>query len=199
MTRILHKLSARGRFTLLCVVLTSLCACPPGLPGGGTPQIGLFDGAFRVAAPAGYCIDPQNVSQTESTAVVLIGRCRDGSASTAALVSVTIGEPGSGAVMAAGPEGLSAFFTSPEGLATLSRSGSASDVVVQKAVMAGPNFLLLLADRTSGTYWRAISGMKGRVITTSAIGTQDVTLTPEAGRAVLDATLVALRRANPSP
>ena len=129
--------------------------------------------------------------------MVLIGRCRDGSQADAALVTVTIGTPGSAAVLAAGGQQLSDFFTSPEGLATLARSGKAADVVVSEALMAEGDFLMLLTDDLAGTYWRAITGLNGRLVTVAAAGTQQVSLTPERARAILDASLLALHRANP--
>lgn len=174
----------------------ALAACQLSLPGSGPTTIALFDGSLTVAAPSGYCIDPQTATQTGESAVVLIGRCRATSKATAALVTVTVGVPGSAAVMAAGGETLAAFFTSADGRATLSRSGNPSDVTVNRAVMAGEDFLMLLSDQTVGTYWRAITGMRGRVLTVSAGGTVEVPLTPEASREILDATLAALHAAN---
>ena len=47
-----------------------------------------------------------------------------------------------------------------------------------------------------GTYWRAITGKKGRLITLSATGTPRVPLDPAAGRRVIDQLLAALSRAN---
>ncbi len=179
------------------LALLGLAACVPGLPGSGPARIALFGGSLIVAAPYGYCINPETATQTGDLAVVLIGRCRDGSQAAAALVTVTVGPPGSAGVLAAGGPELAAFFTSAQGRATLARSGKAADVTISRAVMAGGDFVMLLTDRSAGTYWRAITGLRGRVVTVSAAGTQDVTLTPESGRDVLNATLAALHSANP--
>ena len=181
----------------LGMALVGLAACVPGLPGSGPARIALFGGSLIVAAPYGYCINPETATQTGELAVVLIGRCRDGSQAAAALVTVTVGPPGSAAVLAAGGPELAAFFTSAQGRATLARSGKASDVTISRAVMAGEDFVMLLTDRSAGTYWRAITGLRGRVVTVSAAGTEAVTLTPESGRDVLNATLAALHNANP--
>jgi hypothetical protein len=184
------------RAGLLGLVLTLFAACQTGTLGGGATKIALFGGTITVAAPPGYCISPGNVSQTGEAAVVLIGKCSDASTSAAAVVTVSVGQPGSAAVMAAGPQALSAFFTSAQGRATLARSARAQDVTVRKALMAGPNFLMLVADRVEGTYWRAIMGIRGRAITVSAIGTRQAPLSPEASRALVDGTLKALLSAN---
>jgi hypothetical protein len=198
-SRYLLSLTTGLRALGFAALLAGLSACQTGFPGAGPTQIALFDGALKVAAPPGYCIDPETAVETGDSAVVLIGRCRDGSAITAALVTVTVGSPGSAGVLAAGNQALSDFFTSAQGRATLSRSGRAEDVTVSRAVAAEGDFLMLLTDRNAGTYWRAIIGLKGRVVTVSAAGTDEVKLNPESARKVLDATLAALRRANPAP
>ncbi len=185
------------RIGLLGLCLLGPAACVLSLPGAAPTQMALFDNTLTIAAPRGYCVDPQSATQTGDSAVVLIGRCRDGSQADAALVTVTVGAPGSAAVLAAGGQQLSDFFTSPEGLAALARSGKAADVVVSKALMAEGDFLMLLTDASAGTYWRAITGLNGRLVTVAAAGTQQVALTPERARVILDATLVALHRANP--
>lgn len=177
--------------------LLGFAACV--MPGTGPSRIGLFNGGLTVAAPPGYCVNPETSTQTGNSAVVFIGRCRDGSQATAALVTVTVGPPGSASVLAAGGQELANFFTSEQGRATLSRSGVASDVTISRAVLAGLDFVMLLTDRGAGTYWRAITGLKGRIVTVSAIGTDDVPLTPDQGHDVLNATLLALHRANPIP
>lgn len=188
-----------GPAGILALAGLALMGCVPGIGGSGPAKIALFGGGFTVAAPNGYCIDPQTATQTGDTAVVLIGRCRDGSQAAAALVTVTVGSAGSGAVMAAGGQELAAFFTTDQGRATLARSGQTSDVTITRAVMAGPDFVMLLSDRSLGTYWRAVSAMRGRAVTVSAAGTDGVEVSPEKGRDILNATLAALHRANPSP
>lgn len=180
---------------MLCALL--LCACQMSLPGTGPTRLDLFAGAMTVAAPLGYCVSPETAQMTEETAVVLIGRCRDGSAADAALVTVSVGGAGSAAVLAAGGQALADFFVSSQGRATLARSGGAGDVSIVTAMMAGPDFLLLLNDRESGIYWRAVTGLRGRLVTVSVAGTAQVPLTPEKARAILDDTLAALHRANP--
>lgn len=176
----------------------ALTGCLASIPGIGPTQIRLFDGALTVAAPNGYCVNPEPSTQTGGSAVVLIGRCRDGSQAQAAIVTVTVGEPGSGGVMAAGGEALSAFFVSNEGRATLARSGNPRDVTVMRAVLAGDDFLMLLNDTSASPYWRAITALNGRVITVSAAGTAAVPLTPEQSRDIVNASLLALHQANPA-
>ncbi len=177
----------------------ALSGCVVPGSGAGPAQISLFGGSVKVAAPPGYCVITDKATLTGASAVVLIGRCQDGARARAAVVTVTVGDPGSAAVLAAGGEALAAFFTSAPGRATLAPSGRASDVAVGKAVMAGDDFLMLLTDRTNGTYWRAITGLKGRLVTVTAMGSEEMPLAPENSRDLLNAALLALHRANPAP
>lgn len=187
----------RRALPFLAGLALGACVMAPG--GAGPAQISLFDGSVKVAAPPGYCVITDKATQTGASAVVLIGRCQDGAQAKAAVVTVTVGDPGSAAVLAAGGEALAAFFTSAPGRATLAPSGRASDVSVTKAVMAGDDFLMLLADRQNGSYWRAVTGLKGRLVTVSAMGTNEMPLAAENSRDLLNAALLALHRANPTP
>lgn len=188
-----------GRLAVLVFCVLLLGACQLGFPGAGPRQAELFGGDVTAATAAGYCIDGSKSVETADSAVVMIGRCFYGARARPAVVTVTVGAPGSAAVLAAGPEALAAFFTSPEGRATLARSGLAEDVDVTTAVQSGEDFLILLTDGDSGPYWRAVTGLSGRLVTVSAMGTSRAPLDEDGSRAVLDAALAALRRANPAP
>ena len=187
------------RRVLGLLVSLGLTACVLAPGSAGPTRILLFDGSVQIAAPPGYCVITDKSTQTADSAVVLIGRCQDGALAKAAVVTVTVGAPGSAAVLAAGGDARAAFFTSPAGRATLAPSGRANDVAVSKAVMAGADFLILLTDRQNGSYWRAITALKGRLVTVSALGTDAAPLAPEDSRDLLNAALLALHRANPAP
>jgi len=204
----------RGLFMIrlvmpLCVVMFAglLAGCELTDPAllAGPQRVGLLNGALTVAAPRGYCVDRAAIRQERDTAVVLIGRCRsDGSAQlqVPAVVTVSVGQGGSAGVMTAGGAALSAFFTSTEGRAVLARSGRAADVRVLQARGRADAFVMQLSDRQVGVYWRAVTGIGGRLVTVSAAGPDTsaeggVALSPQAGLALVDATLLALRAANP--
>ena len=178
--------------------LALLAACVPPSGFGSARSAPVLGGAVNIGVPAGYCIAPDTGRGGADSVVVLMGRCADTSRAAAALVSVSVGRSASAGVMTAGGPALAAFFTSAQGRATLSREGRASDVRVIGALGVGDAFLLHLADRTVGEHWRAIIGVNGRLITISATGTASAPLSPTEGRAVVDATLAALRRANPT-
>ena len=176
--------------------LIGLSACQMTAAPAMRPAVALLDGAITVAAPRGYCVDPAATREQGDTAVVLMGRCKFAPAVAPALLTMSIGPAASSGAMAAGGAALTEYFTSPAGRAALSRSGRAQDVTVIEARMADGAYLLRLGDRAVGDYWRAVVGLNGRLVTLSVNGAQGAPLNPEAGRALLDAALAALRRAN---
>ena len=80
----------------------------------------------------------------------------------------------------------------------LSRNGRAQDVQVRQAVGRPDAFLMRLTDRAVGDYWRAVTGIGGRLVTISATGAEGTPLSPEEGRKLVDAAVLALRTANPA-
>lgn len=176
--------------------LALLAGCVTGAGFLSTRTAPVLGGAFQVGVPSGYCIDRSASRESGDKAVVIMGRCADNLKAAPALLTVSIGDPGSAGVMAAGGKALAEFFTSNAGRATLSREGRAGEVRVVEALSKGDAFLLHLIDRREGEYWRAILGQAGRLVTVSVTGTPDLPLDPAAGRKVLDQTLAALASAN---
>ena len=177
--------------------LLALAACDLA-SFGGTTRVALFDGAMTLAAPPGYCIDPAAVQTSGDTVVAVMGRCASTSTVTPGLLTVSVGQPGSAGVMTAGGAALAAFFTSTEGRRVLSRNGRAQDVQVRQAIGRPDAFVMRLTDRAVGDYWRAVTGIGGRLVTISATGAEGAPLSPEAGRKLVEAAALALRRANPA-
>lgn len=187
------RLARRG---LALAALLQLAACQMTAAPLSQPAASLLGGAVSVAGPRGYCVDPATKREQGDTAVILMGRCKFALAVEPALLTVSIGPTASAGAMAAGGAALTGYFTSTQGRAALSRIGRARDVTVLEALTAGDAYLLHLNDRAVGDYWRAVVGLNGRLVTISANGAQGAPLAPPAGRALLDATLIALRRAN---
>lgn len=183
---------------LFCVVLM-LASCQLGSGFTSSRAAPVLGGALQVGVPPGYCIDGKASRESRDTAVILMGRCTDAMTATPALITVSIGQGGSAGVMTAGGPALAAFFSSKQGRATLSRSGRAGDVKVLAALGSGDAFLLHLQDRNVGEYWRAVIGVKARLVTLSATGTDEVRLDPAEGRKILEKALDALRAANKAP
>ena len=113
-----------------------------------------------------------------------------------ALVTVSVGPGASSGALAGGGAALAAFFASEPGRAALSRSGRGRDVELLEAKAQGDVFLLRLRDRRAGDYWRAIAGIRGRLVAVSADGPGGEALEPAAGKALVLAVMAAMRRAN---
>lgn len=183
-------------FRVIACLPLVLAACVGGTGFTSSRAAPVLGGAMQVGVPPGYCIDGKASRETRNGAVILMGRCTDAMKAKPALISVSVGQAGSGGVMTAGGPALAAFFTSAQGRATLSRDGRAKDIKVLEALGSGDAFLLHLQDRTVGEYWRAVVSIKGRLVTISTTGTAEVPLPPKDGRALLETTLKALRSAN---
>ncbi len=179
---------------ILSGILLTACVGSAGL--GGSSARPVLQGAMKVAAPVGYCVDETASRESNDSAIYLMGRCDGRSAVAPALVTLSVGPAGSAGVMAAGGPELSAFFTSPEGRATLSPTGRASDVQVIEALSAGEAFLMRLQEAGHPSYWRAVLGVRGRLVSVSVKGAAEVALPAEEGREILDRAVNALRRAN---
>ena len=180
---------------ILMAAMVALAGC--GLTQDATRQVAVLGGDVRVRAPNSYCVDTKSAKSVDDTAVVLIGRCNALGQVAAALVTVTVGRSASAGVMLASTEALRDFMSSPAGRRVLSRSGRAEDVVVLESGVLDDRLMLHLKDRLAGDYWRAIIGVRGRLITISASGAEGIPLTPNEGRKLVELTVAAVRDANP--
>ncbi|WP_143710430.1 cation transport ATPase [Tabrizicola sp. TH137] len=189
-----RRLVGRGGRAVLLAAGLFLAGCVT--TGGGLRSVALLDGALIAAAPAGYCLAPGAGRRSGDGAVVLMGRCSAASTAEPAVLTLSVGPAGSAGAMTAGGAGLAAYFTSAEGRAALSREGRAGDVVVLEAVGSGEAFLLHVRDRAVGDYWRAVTGIRGRLVTVSASRPDGEALAEGKGRALVEAAVAALRRAN---
>lgn len=179
-------------------VLAILALGSCDVASGTTPQVTVLGGEITVRAPQFYCVSEGASRSGDDTTVVLIGRCTEAGQVAAALVTVTIGRFASGGVMLAGAESLRAFLRSSAGRRALSRSGRAGDVAVLQSGVVDGTLLLHLNDRVAGQYWRAIIGIRGRLVTVSATGAEGAPLTPEDGQRLVRQTVAALITANPA-
>lgn len=180
----------RMGFALTVALLLSGCVTPTGTPKAA-PVLG---GAVQVGVPAGYCIDRAAGREDGDTAVVVMGKCAEGSTALPAVLTAAIGPAASAGVLAGGGQALAAYFTSDAGRAALSRSGRASTVTIVQAKGVGAAFVMRIRDRDAGEYWRGVVPVAGRLvtITVDAPGADAA-----AGEALLTRSLDAMLRANP--
>jgi hypothetical protein len=174
-----------------------LAGCVQGVPSPvafSAPRAApVLGGAVQVGLPRGYCIDRRAGRENGDTAVVVMGRCRDDLDAAAALLTTAIGPAGSAQVLAGGGQSLADYFTSDQGRRALSRSGRASAVEIVQAKTVGEAFVMRIRDGAVGEYWRGVEPVAGRLVTI----TVDLPADSEAdGEALLNAALMAMRRAN---
>lgn len=175
------------RFLVLVPLLLAACVQSSG-------NLRFFGGEVVVAAPAGYCANQSASRAGKDRALALLGRCRASGGGEAALITITLGESGSGLALAQGPEALARHLQTPKGRASLARDGRAASVRLGGMQAAPERLVFHVEDRSSGPHWRALTAIKGRLVSLSV---QDPEGAPLAqGRALLEATLSALHRAN---
>lgn len=161
------------------------------VPGAGAETV--LDGTVRIVPPRGYCIDAKASREAADTAVMILGRCTETSAEVPALITVSVGAPGSSKVLKAGAQALADYFTSPGGRAALARDGRAASVRVRSVTVAGGALVLRLEDRKAGAYWRAMIGVKGRLVSVAVAPPLGGDLDEAAGRRILDKMVKGMR------
>lgn len=181
----------------LCILaLVGLTACQMVEIVPAARNVTVFDGSVLIMPPSGYCVDAKSSSQGDEAVVVLMGRCKASSGRVAALLTATLGAGGSADALSPGPVALTSFFNTDEGLAMMAASGDPKDVQIDESQIDGETLFLKITDVETGTYWRAITGLKGHLLTLTAAGTGRVALNPVDGRELLSKALLALQKAN---
>lgn len=169
----------------------------------------VLHGSLTLAAPEGYCVDPHSRQDNPDTAFVLWGNCaaigknpKAAQPNHKALLSVAIGPPAKDPAPEAFPE-YEQFFRSEAGRAALARSGQARDVKILDVERQDQLLLLKIADQSAASiapistvYWRAITGLSGRVAALAVLPIAGNDLDDESQVALLQAFEGSLRAAN---
>lgn len=184
------------RMMAILLIAAVLAGCvAPGQ--GASDRARVMNGALTLAAPRGFCVDPNARRDGAGGSFVLWGNCAAIAGDPAApkppyraMLSATVG-PASDTPLAASFAGFETFFRTDAGRAALARSGRAQDVQVLKVQRSAGMLLLKIADRSAATttpvtrsYWRAITEVKGHVTALSVL--------PLEGSAMRDADQIAL-------
>lgn len=178
-----------------------LAAC---IAGGGARVVQLGPAGatgFAVAAPAGFCAAPEATNRIGRADFVAFARCA-GASGASALLTATVGAPGSAGPGDPDPGALAGFFTSDAGRQGLSLSGRASSVTVHEVLAADGAVVVRLTDRSTragragGESWRAVVAVGGRLVTLSAGGGAGVVLPRDDGRRIIAAFVRSVRAAN---
>lgn len=189
---------SKARFGAVCLILALAACVPAGGPSAPSQRAPVIGGALVAAVPAGYCLDRQASQDGADEAVMIAGRCASSSSVLPAVITISIGQPGSSEVLKIGARAMSDWFVSPAGRAALARDGRSGSVRVRQTLVSDGAFLLYLSDRTTGDYWRAIMGLRGRLVTVSVTAPRDAALDKVAGQKLIGRVLDTIRGANPA-
>jgi hypothetical protein len=191
-------ISSAGVPAAVLAVMLGLAGCVQT----GTRAVALGEGAstLRLVPPAGFCAAESSVRRDAGAGFAAFTRCTPG-ATASPVLTATVGTPGSAGTAAPDPAAVAAFVTSPQGRRALAVSGDAAAVTVHEVLASGDAVLIRLTDRSprapgEGPGWRLLAPVAGRLVTLSATGGRGAPLPPAEARALAEAFLAALRRAN---
>jgi hypothetical protein len=178
-----------------------LAACVAG-GGTGTVRFATADAPdFAVAAPSGFCVADDSLSRLGASKFAAFTRCNG----TGAVLTATVGPPGSGVGLDLSGQALADYFTSTEGRAALSRAGRAATVRVHDVTGSSDAVLVRLTDTAPrpseigpGESWRAVLSISGRLVTLAVAPGRTDPLAPAAARTLIERFVAATRAANAS-
>ncbi|WP_415184907.1 hypothetical protein [Phaeovulum sp.] len=199
------KLYRFGGVWGLCAVLAG---CVTTTMGQAAPRsVRVADGSLVLTAPNGFCVD-QKASQGDGS-FVLFGNCAALSANPSlrqpgqpVVLTAAVSAPAPVPVAKALPQ-MKEFFQSEAGRAALSRSGKAASVTVLGMRTEDDLLLVHLRDtaaasgpRVAAEYWRAFTGIEGRILSLSVLPLRDRPVSDANQRALILAFVRAIRAAN---
>lgn len=198
----------RATWTMgLALALAGCAGFGAGAGQGGAPAVPVLDGALHIAAPKGYCPDPQAQSAADDGALLLYGTCQGiegkGPRAPAPAVLTAAVAPGlapdTGTLDDAALGALAAYLQTAEGAAALSRGGAGPVSVL--SVDQADGLLLVRARDDAGPalapdYWRGIFAQSGALVTVTVSGGADTPLAATTGRSLTEGFVRAIRAAN---
>jgi hypothetical protein len=195
------------------LALVAVLAGCVGAPNAPAPRsVTVADGGLRLAAPRGFCVDQRSLRDAGAAAFVLFGNCAalSGNAEDArpdypVVLSATVSTQTGAEGIERRFDQMRVFFRSPAGRAALSRAGKAETVEVLDIRTADDLLLIRLSDSApmgdapvSETYWRAFSGVGGRILSLSVLPLKNRPVSDAAQRSLLQ-QFAAHIRANNQP
>ncbi len=198
---------------LIAALALALAGCVGTGLGGGTRALAVAGGAVTVTGPQGYCVDRSASRDSASGAFVLLGSCASLTGSRAAgqpqrpaILTASVGPlSAEGTDVAAALPAMAEFFQSSAGRAALSRAGAADTVAVDQISTSDGVLYLHLSDQALASgqaveagYWRALTGIRGRIVTLAVLSPTRGPLGVSEQRAVLDQFVARMRAANPA-
>lgn len=202
----------RTRATALAAALAALAVLPGCLDFGGADDLVasavVTRGEITIAGPRGFCVDTPTLRDGRDGGFVLLASCAALSglpdaprpAIPVVLSAMISATPEAEGLAGALPD-VAAYFRSPEGRASLSRTDDPDSVEVLETRVASEILFLQVRDASAAdgpdiepVYWRAILAVKGHIVTLSAMAPAGQ---PGDGALVmLEAFVASVRREN---
>jgi hypothetical protein len=197
-----------ARLATLGLALLLLAGCDPAAFSTSAPsraRVTVSGQPVTIAAPPGFCVDPESTRVDAAGAFVMMGDCvllgaggpggrPVGGILTAAVSSGGLTGEGDAA---ASLEDILAFVGTPEGRALVGRSGRPDRIRIRHAELGRDTLYLLVEDQgpqpiLDRQFWRAFINVKGRMTVLSEIGFAD----PQKGLDRLAALAAQIKAAN---
>ncbi len=178
-----------SRAALAVAAAGILAACDPSAVPGTSDRASVVVGgrAFTVAAPPGFCVDPESTNTSASGAFVMVADC--GLLVPAEGDSGAVGAVMTASISAAALDGslaeVARFGETAEGRALLSRSGRGDRARVVAQRTRGDQIYLLIEDRgpqplagVESRFWRGFLEVDGRMTVISFLGFEGADIDP---------------------
>ncbi len=186
-------------------------SAPQSAPESPAPlRVKTSDNGVIITGPPGYCIDRGRSAETKDSAFILLGSCaalgggRAKPSGTPAVLTASVGIGPQGTLPGPiDPAELARWFSTAEGLASLSRAGDAHSVRLLHASALEGALLLRIEDRAasadsplSNEYSRLVTEINARTVTLSVLPFREQPLDADTSRDILADFLKRVRRAN---
>lgn len=217
------RISEPMRPAFIAAALIGLAACDPatfGAPGAAGPtraSVNVAGQAITVAAPPGFCIDPESTAVDTGGAFLLLSDCRALGLAGAAGATRAIGASLTASISAGGIAGegddpgaslaeLAAFLNTEDGRRVLGRSGRPGSIRLLSTQSRNGVLYALVEDRgpqpvagIDRQFWRAFMEVKGRMAVLSVVGFQGGGVDAQDGLNYIASFATAIQAANPTP
>ncbi|MCC7319851.1 MAG: hypothetical protein IT542_02625 [Rubellimicrobium sp.] len=202
----------RGGVRLLAVLGLMLAAGPVAAQSSAPTSAVVADGELTLAAPRGFCVDKGASRSDGEGSFILFGSCAALANSTSAarpklpaiLTASALPGAATAAEFAASFPSMAKFLSSDTGRAALSRSGKARTVRIRQIIAMKDVLYLNATDTSKGEhgeqfepdYWRALFIVNGQIVTLSVLALDDMPLTSDAKRALLEKFVAKVKSVN---
>jgi len=204
---------ARWKTGATVLLLAAVAACSPfRVLGPDRALVTVGENRVMVAAPEGFCVDPDSHRILGDGVFLLLTDCVQGAAtsSDAPRAAMTVHLSQDALFLPREDrldtlERLGAFLQSKDGRQILSRDGTAVDVTTDATAIRNDALFIYVTDEggaripgASKSYWRGFTQVSGGLVSLTVYGFDSRPLSKNKGLSFANALVVSLAQANPS-